>query len=412
LLARHLVGVYGVRSLVLVSRRGADAPGAAELGDELRALGARVEVVAADVGERAGVERVLAAVPAEFPLRGVVHGAGVLDDGLVTSLRVAQVERVLRPKVDGAWHLHELTRGLGLSMFVLYSSASGLVGLPGQGNYAAANAFLDALARRRAAEGLPALSLPWGLWADVSAMTGAMGAANFRRLARNGVVPITAAEGMALFDAALSGEHHVAVPVKWDRAALRASDADVPAVLRELVPPRDGGGEPLAARVAAAGGAERERLLLDLVRQAVAAVLGYGGAEAVPADRALSELSFDSLTAVDLRNRLGRQTGMRLPATLVFDHPTAAELARYLGERLAPDGGTPVGGLLDELARLENALAATPAGDPALRQVAARLERMLVRWRATPAADASAERIATVPVDELFSIIDDELDAR
>jgi acyl carrier protein len=416
LLARHLVTAHGIRSLMLVSRSGPAAHGASGLHAELTAMGARVEIIAADMADRAAVASVLAAVPAQHPLTAVVHAAGVLDDGLVTSLRPEQIERVLRPKVDAAWHLHELTRDLELAAFVLYSSASGLVGLAGQANYAAANAFLDALALRRAAEALPALSLPWGLWADVSAMTGHLGAAHFRRLARSGVVPITAAQGMALFDAALTGDHAVAVPVKWDRVALRAAGPDLPPLLRELMPrqvDRRDVDDSIVARAAAVSGAERERLLLEFVRDAVAAVLGHDGAHAVPADRPFSELGFDSLTAVDLRNRLGQRTGTRLPATLVFDHPTAADVARFLGDHLAPGGrgATPVGGVLDELDRLETALAATSAEDPDLRLATTRLERLLARWRAAgaPAADAATERIATVSVDELFTIIDDEL---
>ncbi|RLV04269.1 polyketide synthase [Streptomyces griseocarneus] len=423
LLARHLVTAHRVRSLLLAARRGPDAPGAAALRAELTELGARVDIVAADVADRADAARLLAAVPPEHPLTAVVHTAGTLDDGLIGSLTPERLHSVLRPKVDGAWHLHELTRGLDLSAFVVYSSASGLLGGPGQANYAAGNAFLDALARQRATAGQPALSLPWGLWADASAMTGHLGAADLRRLERGGLVRITAEEGMALFDAALAGEHPVAAPVKWDRRALRSLGAGLPALLGDLVPRRAGRRDasadrqdsPLAA-ITTADGAEREKLLLEFVRAEVAGVLGYGKPSAVPVDRAFSELGFDSLTAMELRNRLARGSGISLPATLVFDHPTVADTAGYLGERIAPSAGipAPVGGVLEELARLEAAFARGPGADRDLPQAVARLERMLTRWRTAaaevPDADASAERIATVSVDELFDIID-ELDA-
>ncbi|WP_225798318.1 beta-ketoacyl reductase, partial [Streptomyces aculeolatus] len=203
LVARHVVSVHGVGGVVLVSRRGLEAPGAVELRAELEGLGARVEVVACDIAEAEGVERALAAVPVDRPLTGVIHAAGVTDDGLVEDLTAERVRGVLRSKVDGAWQLHVATRELpGVAVFAMYSSAAGLLGGPGQANYAAANTFLDALAEHRRAEGLPAVSIAWGLWEDDSALTGRMAAADRARLTRRGFEPMPATQALQLLDQA------------------------------------------------------------------------------------------------------------------------------------------------------------------------------------------------------------------
>jgi acyl transferase domain-containing protein len=363
LLARHLVVAHEVRSLLLVSRSGPDAPGAADLRAELTGLGARVSIAACDVGDRDAVAGLLAQVPAEHPLTAVVHAAGALDDGVIASLTPERVDRVLRPKADAAWHLHELTQDLDLSAFVLYSSVAGLLGGAGQGNYAAANAFLDALARHRRARGLPATSLTWGLWATASGMGSELDEADFRRMARAGVRPLTDADGMALFDAALAHDRAVMVPAGLDARALRAQGERAPALLRGLVGVvarrvASAGGDPadLLDRLAGLPDAERDRALLDLVRGEVATVLGHSGVDGVDPARAFKELGFDSLTAVELRNRLKALTGLSLPAALVFDHPTPAAVATFLRAELAP-GGTAVD---DPDAELRRALASIP----------------------------------------------------
>ncbi|MFF1797756.1 MDR/SDR family oxidoreductase, partial [Kitasatospora sp. NPDC058263] len=283
MIARHLVHAHGVRHLLLASRSGAAAEGAGPLAAELRAAGARVTLAACDTADRAALAGLLADIPEKHPLTGVVHAAGVLDDGVLTSLDAAQVDRVLRPKLDAAWHLHDLTRDLDLAAFVLYSSIAGVNGAAGQANYAAANTFLDTLAAHRAASGRAGLSLAWGLWEQASGMTGHLAEADRARMARGGLVPMTAEEGLALFDAALAAGEPVVVPARLDTRALRADPDGVPAPLRDLVRTAvvrrtaaagGDGSQSLAERLARLSGADRRSTLLDLVTAQVAAVLG------------------------------------------------------------------------------------------------------------------------------------------
>ncbi|MGW2655815.1 type I polyketide synthase [Streptomyces sp. NPDC001478] len=341
-ISRHLVTAHGVRRLLLLSRRGPDAPGAAALTDALTELGADVSLLACDTADRDALAAALATIPADHPLTGVVHTAGVLADATVTSMTPEQVAHVLRPKVDAALHLHALTRDADLSAFVLYSSVSAALGAPGQGNYAAANAFLDALAQRRRAEGLPALSLGWGLWDGSGEMTGDLGAADRRRMARGGMVPLSAADGTTLFDLAPAAGHAAVLPVRLDLAVLRASADHLPPVFRGLVraPKRraatagTAAAHSLADRLTALPDDERLTALSDLVRERAATVLGHGSADDVAPDVPFRDLGFDSLTAVELRNHLNAATGLRLSATLVFDHPTAEAVARHVRDRL------------------------------------------------------------------------------
>ncbi|MFJ8274193.1 type I polyketide synthase, partial [Streptomyces sp. NPDC094154] len=336
-LARHLVAVHGVRELVLVSRRGGEAAGAVELVAELAESGARAAVVACDVTDRAAVAELVAA----HPVSAVVHCAGVLDDGMVASLTPERLSAVLRPKVDAAWNLHEATRGLGLDAFVVFSSVAGVFGNAGQANYAAGNAFLDALMEYRRAAGLPGLSLAWGPWERTGGMTGDLSEDDLRRLARIGTPALTVEQGLALFDAALDGDDAALAPVRLDLSVLRAA-GDVPPLLRSLIRGRSrraavagsatAGG--LAQRLARLDRESRDELVLDLVRGQVALVLGHATGADIDAGRAFRELGFDSLTAVELRNRLNTVTGLRLPATLVFDYPTVSHLATYVLDEL------------------------------------------------------------------------------
>nr|ADM46356.1 polyketide synthase [Streptomyces sp. CS] len=350
LTARHLVTEHGVRHVLLLSRRGPAADGAAPLSEELTALGATVTVVACDIADRDQLAAVLDAVPAEHPLTAVLHTAGVLDDGVVTALTSERVDTVLRPKLDAALLLDELTRDHDLAAFVLFSSAANVFGNPGQANYAAANAALDALAWRRRAQGLPGVSLAWGYWERASGMTQHLGAADLHRNRRLGMAALSEAEGMALLDLALSpttGLPAALVAAKLDLPALRAAarTAPVAPLLRRLAPaPRAlaraaGTGEhgTLRDRVTALEPDAQLALLLDLVRRSAADVLGHGTATAVRADRAFKDAGLDSLTAVELRNRLATATGLTLPSAVVFDYPKPAALAEHLRAGLVGD---------------------------------------------------------------------------
>ncbi|HEY8809251.1 MAG TPA: SDR family NAD(P)-dependent oxidoreductase, partial [Solirubrobacterales bacterium] len=348
-IARHLVTQHGVRHLLLVSRRGPGAEGARELESRLTEDGAEVTIAACDVSVRGQLEALIDAIPHERPLGAVFHAAGVLDDGVLESLDGGRLERVMGPKADAAWHLHELTKGLDLSRFVMFSSAAGLLGGPAQANYAAANALLDALAWHRRAQGLPAASLAWGLWEQESGMAKGLSDAELAQFksqarARLGFVPIVSARGVELFDAALVCDEPLLAPVEFDRAALRAraEAGALQPILRGLVraPVRPAlAGESLASKLAGLSEPERQAAVLELVRTHVAAVLGHGSADLVEADRAFQELGFDSLAAIELRNRLNNASGLHLPATLVFDYPTSATLAAYLQGEATESGG-------------------------------------------------------------------------
>nr|AYW76483.1 MjmI [Streptomyces sp.] len=349
-LARHLVTGHGVRRLLLTSRRGLDAPGAVELRGELVELGAEVSVVACDVADRSAIAGVLASVPVEHPLTAVVHAAGVLDDGVVGALTPERVSAVLRPKVDAAWHLHELTHDLDLAAFVMFSSLAGVSGAAGQGNYAAANAFLDALAAHRAAGGQAATSLAWGAWEQSAGMTATLDGAELRRSARTGLPALSVAQGLALFDAAVPLRHANPVPVRMNMATLRAHADQLPPLMRALVPPArrtataatpDGTGPDwLRRRLAGLAEAEQDTAVEELIRGYAATLLGHGEAAAVHPERDFLELGFDSLSAIELRNKLTALTGLRLSPMLVFDKKTPAELARWVRREFAGPGGT------------------------------------------------------------------------
>ena len=355
-LARHVVTRHGARNLVLVSRRGLDAPGAAELMTELTAAGAQVQVVACDAADREALAKVLADIPVQRPLSGVIHAAGVLDDAVISSLTPERVDAVLRAKVDAAWNLHELTRDLDVSAFVMFSSMAGLAGASGQANYAAANAFLDGLAVRRRTQGLPAISLAWGLWDQASAMTGALGAADRARFGRDGIVAMSSGEALELMDTALIVDEPFLLPAHIDLAALRVKfDAGtLPPMFVDLInaPSRRQVDDSLAAaksksallqRLEGLPEDEQQAVVLDLVRTNIATVLGNSSPETIDPDLAFQELGFDSLTAVEMRNRLKSATGLALSPTLIFDYPNSAALAGYIYRELvgASEQSTP-----------------------------------------------------------------------
>ncbi|MGW2255862.1 SDR family NAD(P)-dependent oxidoreductase, partial [Kitasatospora sp. NPDC001660] len=428
LVARHLVTEHGVRHLLLTGRRGPDAPGATELLADLAALGADTRVAACDTADRAALDALLATVPAEHPLTGVVHAAGVLHDGLLESLTDDQLTEVLRPKADAAWNLHEVTSHLDLSAFVLFSSFAATAGGPGQANYAAANAFLDALAHRRRAEGRPAVSLAWGYWGESSGMTSTLDAVDIARFARSGMLPLTAGQGLALLDAASAVDRPHLVPVRLDRHALAAAGA--PPLFAELAPRRaaarptaagpagsasPGGDRGVLDRLPGLAAGRQEKLLLDVVVGHLAAVLGHGSPEAVEPERGFLDLGMTSLTAVELRNRLNAELGLRLPTTTIFDHPSPTALAGRLRELVGAPTGTaaPDRPVFAELDDLETALGATELDADSRTRLLARLKSL--QWRldgdadGPTAADGPDDALDGTTDDEMFDLIDREL---
>ncbi|HEY0699027.1 MAG TPA: SDR family NAD(P)-dependent oxidoreductase, partial [Micromonospora sp.] len=423
-LARHLATRHGVRHLVLASRRGRDMPGVAELEADLTAAGATVTVAACDAADRTAVEKLLATL--ERPVTAVVHTAGVLDDGVISTVTPERLAAVLRPKVDAAVHLHELTAHLDLAAFVVYSSVAGVLGNPGQANYAAANTFLDGLAAHRRSHGQPAHSLAWGQWdTGADGMAGGVGAADLARMRRSGIEPMPVDEALALFDAALDRDEPLQVPVRLDLARLRTvtRTGPLPAPLRALVriPTRRAAAtvaaetpDSLAQRLAPLPEADRRDLLLDLVRGHTAAVLGHPDGQSLDVQRGFLELGFDSLTAVELRNRLQQATGLRLPTTLIFDHPAPTALADHLHAELRPAGTGTVEPGFGELDQLEAAVSALPADSDHRARLAKRLQALLWKLEADPApADAPPPvELGAASDDEMFALIDKELGLR
>jgi acyl transferase domain-containing protein/acyl carrier protein len=413
LVARHLVAGWGIRRLMLVSRRG-PAQAVAQAA-ELAALGAEVRMAACDVTDRAALAGVIAAISPAAPLQAVVHAAGVLDDGVIESLDPDRVAAVMRPKADGAWYLHELTRDLNLSMFVLFSSVAGILGSAGQGNYAAANTFLDALAAHRRGLGLTGVSLAWGAWEQVAGMAGQLAQADRGRMARTALGTLTDAEGLALLDAAAGAASALLVPARLDTARLGGHGSEPPRLLSGLVRlarRRPGAAAPgdLTVRLAGLTEPEQDAVVRQLVLSQTALVLGMTGPEAVDASRPFLDLGFDSLAAVELRNQLALACGFRLSATLLFNYPNPAVLASYLRARAAapPAARLPA---RDALENLESALAGIARDSEHRNDIAARLEAIAKEFRAgdqsTPAGPDLEIEAATD--DEMFRIIDDEL---
>ncbi|WP_083751413.1 type I polyketide synthase [Saccharothrix sp. ALI-22-I] len=415
-LARHLAG-RGVRHLLLVSRGGPVAAGAAGLVSELNSLGTRASVVACDVADRRAVAALLAAIPDDRPLTAVIHAAGVLDDGIVTALTPERVDRVLRPKVDGTLILHELTRDRNLSAFILCSSIAGVLGGTGQGNYAAANAFMDAFAQQRRAAGEPALSLAWGLWETPSGMTGKLSEADLARIRGYGVVPMPAEQAVGLLDEALGAGGAVLLAMRLGLTAVAADGGTIPRLLRDLVrtptrpaadgsapsPPRD-----LRRRMAEA---DPTRVLLSEVREHVARILGYPDSQLVQVDRGFLELGLDSLSTLEFRNRLEEVTELRLPATLLFDHPTPRAVADHLRERLSTTEDDSPDSPLADLERVRSKLPAVLVDERARKRLVEELEELLAEAGSTaaPPGETVALRLKHATDGEIFEFIDKEL---
>ncbi|WP_459963847.1 SDR family NAD(P)-dependent oxidoreductase, partial [Mycobacterium avium] len=425
--ARHVVTRHGARNLVLVSRRGLDAPGAAELVAELTAAGAHAEVVACDAADREALAKVIADIPMQHPLTGVIHAAGVLDDAVVTSLTPQRIDTVLRAKVDAAWNLHELTRDLDVGAFVMFSSIAGLAGASGQGNYAAGNSFLDGLAAHRRAHGLPAISLGWGLWDQASAMTGGLGAADLARFGRDGIVAMSSQEALELMDTALIVDEPFLLPAHIDLAALRVKfdGGTLPPMFVDLInaPTRRQVDDSLAAaksksallqRLEGLPEDEQQAVLLDLVRSNIATVLGSSSPEAIHPDRAFQELGFDSLTAVEMRNRLKAATGLALSPTLIFDYPNSAALAGYMYRELVGTSEQPTAAAAPGEAEIQRVVGSIPV--KRLRQAGV-LELLLAlanestgtAQSATPAVTTEKD-IADMDLDDLVNaaLLDDD----
>ena len=422
LVSRHMAEAGRAERLTLLSRSGPAAEGAALLAADCARAGIDVRITAADAADRPALAEVLAR--GEAPLTTVVHTAGVLDDGVIGSLTAERIDAVMRPKADAAWNLHELTQDLELDNFVLFSAGAATFGAPGQGNYAAGNAFLDSLAAHRRAAGLPAISLAWGLWAGASAMTGHL-SADDRRRARNGVMAeITAADGMALLDLALTRDEVLLVPARLNVSAVRAQAARgdwLAAVWRGLAgdPPRSasaaGGSEAarlLRQQLNTVAESDRDRILMNLVRTHAAAVLGHSSLDAVGPGRAFKELGFDSLTALELRNRLNTATGLKLPATLAFDYPTPAVLAEFLKSETGYDKANSSAAALDEFGKLEKLVKEIGPGDSARTVLAARVRTLLLTLETdqdTTAGAAADNDLEAATIDNIFDLLDSEL---
>ncbi|MER6531984.1 type I polyketide synthase [Streptomyces sp. NPDC001508] len=404
LVARHLVTEHAVRRLVLVGRRlPGPATEVAHTVAELRDLGADVRTVACDTADREALAAVLDALAGDgVRLGGVVHAAGVLDDGVFEAMTPEKLEHTLRPKVDAALHLHELTEPLGLSAFVVFSSLAGTIGSAGQAAYAAGNAFLDALVRHRRATGRPGVSLVWGLWEGTSGMGSALTETDMARMARTGVAPLSAKRGLELLDAAMHRNAPVAVAAHWNLDALSAA-APTSSLLKSLLTetprrsstPAAGLGTPASTSPDGPGNGGSGDDLVETVCHEIAVVLGHASSAMVDPHGIFDRIGFDSLTAVELRNRLAKATGIRLPATFIYDYPTPLELVHHLrgrlGEPQPTDAESTQGteAVLDGLSRLESAVAAHPL-DAGLRDAArTRLEDLLTALR-TPTGGETA----------------------
>jgi NAD(P)-dependent dehydrogenase (short-subunit alcohol dehydrogenase family)/acyl carrier protein len=421
LLAHHLVTTHSARHLLLVSRRGPNAPGADELRQQLEAHGAHVTIQACDTTNRDQLAELIDAIPTEHPLTAVIHTAGTLHDTTITTLTPADLHTVLQPKIDTAWHVHELTRDLDLKTFILYSSIAGTLGSPGQANYAAANTYLDTLAHHRTNQGHPTTSLAWGLWAQNTGITQHLSDTDKARLNRTGITPLPTTQALHLLDTTLTHHHPNPTPAKLNTNALRkqAEYGLLSPMLRALIRTSSsrnaagssGASQPatdLRPRLSGLAEAEQLQLVLDLVRSNVAAVLGHATSQAIETGRGFLDMGFDSLTAVELRNRMSVVTGLRLPATTLFDYPTPTALATYLRSSLATgDDDAGSAALLRELQKLEAGLATLVPDTRA--QLAIRLQDVLMKLTAPRTAESPTTGDAPPPGVEIETATDDDL---
>uniref|UniRef100_UPI0039F5FE9D SDR family NAD(P)-dependent oxidoreductase n=1 Tax=Streptomyces sp. KLOTTS4A1 TaxID=3390996 RepID=UPI0039F5FE9D len=427
----------GAEHLVLVGRHGQDAPGAADLHDELTATGARVTIAACDVTDRAALEALFARLDADgTPVTAVVHAAGVPGDGLLDTLTPDRIAEALRVPVTGATHLHRLTEGRDLDAFVLFSAFAGTVGGVGQSTYAAANAYLDALAAHRTALGLPGTAIAWGPWADGGTAQDDPGFGD--RMRGRGLPALPTEAALAALTRAVPGKVQ---PTRGTPASVLVADVDWAAFLPAYLAARpavwlgdvpevraflaraaeagdgaaDGGAEEFRASLEGLPESELKRKLLELVRAEAAAVLGYESAEPIGAKRPFRDLGFESLTAVNLRNQLAARTGLRLPVTLVFDHPTPTALAEFMRGELGGATRTSAGAetaMLSDLDRLEAGLAGLDGDEGAQQRITARLRALVARLdgeHTSAEADGEvADRLDAASAEEVLAFIDDE----
>ncbi|AQA22618.1 phenolphthiocerol synthesis polyketide synthase type I Pks15/1 [Rhodococcus sp. MTM3W5.2] len=409
LVARHLVAEHGVRQLLLLSRSGPAAEGAAGLAAELTGLGARVTITACDVSDRDALAAALDAIPRRHPLTAIIHAAGTLADTVFTSVDRAHLDTTFGAKVDAAWHLHELTRHRDLAAFVMFSSASGVVGTPGQANYAAANTFLDALAQHRQHRGLPATALAWGLWAPTSGMAARLDDRDTARLSRGGFTAMSATQGLALWDAAGAVGYPLVVPAHLDTAALAASGTAAPVFTRLVRGVRRVASADLpaqiASRLAGLAAEKQHQLLLSIVRTHAAVVLGHETPETIKPDQAFQNLGFDSLGAVEFRNRLQAAAAVKLSPTAIFDYPTPTALAQHLRTVLAPAEAS-AGRLLADIEALARSCAEVDLAAGERRDLLARLSEIDRQLRAQDLGEAV--RFETADDAALFDFIDGE----
>jgi polyketide synthase 12 len=420
LTAEHLIRTYNIRHLLLLSRRGPHAPGAHDLTTRLQQLGATIHIAAVDTTDYQALTNAIADIDPAHPLTGIIHTAGIVDDATLTSQTPDRLTHVWHAKATTAANLHRATTALPLALFTMFSSAAATLGSPGQANYAAANAYCDALATHRQHSGLPGLSIAWGLWAATSGMTGHLTDKDLARMNRSGLTPMSAEQAFSLFDAAQRHGDAQLVAANLDLPLLAAQPADaLPPVLRRLATAgvrttrrivAAAQAADLPGRLGSLGPEEQQEFLLDLVRTTAATVLGHLDPETIRPDTPFKDLGFDSLTAVEMRNRLTMATGLRLPATLVFHHPTPAAIASHLREQLCPAQGEAAQPVLRELERLEAAMAGfKPEGEVGARLVK-RLETLL--WRLGDQVDHTAgddQVLESASDEEMFALIDQQL---